>query len=119
MDISLEISGLIMAVAGAWALPWKISRDMRKDRELEAAKVLKSAQEEDAKLRLEFEAKIQIVQAELDNVKHDVEKDFAHVKETYNGALANLGQKIEELREQLNLQHSQLLSFLTKLVEKR
>lgn len=117
MDVSLEITGLIGAVMAAWTLPWKISRDMRKEREAEAAKVLQAAKENDSKVRAEFEAKVNLLELEVQNLKHDVDKDLAHIKETYNGALANLGQKIEDLRDELRQHHTNLLSLLTKMAQ--
>jgi uncharacterized protein with von Willebrand factor type A (vWA) domain len=119
MEWSVEVGSILMVVFAAWGGLWGIASKIRKEREAEAAKTLKAAKEEDAKIKAEMEAKIRLLEEKLKNLEHDTNKDFDHLKETHGSALANLGQKIEELRDQLNAQHAQLLSFLTKLIEKR
>lgn len=119
MDYSVEIGSLLAAVIAAWTIPWKISRDIRKEREAEAAKVLQAAKEADSKIKAEMVAKVELLEVEFKNLKHEVDKDFAHLRETYNGALANLGQKIEELRTELRNQHGQLVSLLSEMIKKQ
>jgi uncharacterized protein YPO0396 len=119
MDTSVEISGLITAVAAAWALPWKISSNMRRDRETEAARVLTAAKEADAQLRKELHARIELMENKFESLKHEIDKDLEHIKETYNGALANLGEKIEDLRKELRNQHGQLVSLISEFIKKQ
>jgi hypothetical protein len=119
MDISVEVGSLILVVAAAWALPWKISSKMRTEREAEAAKTLQAAKEADSQVRKEFQAKIELMESEFQAFKHEIDKDLVHIKETYNGALANLGEKIEDLRKELRNQHGQLVNLISEFIKKQ
>lgn len=134
MDSSIEIStilaiaGAITAVGGAWLTIRKIAKDFRRERELEKAQILHQTKEELNKFKLEskaeratkiaeIDASIDRVQSELNAHKESVEKDLQHMRETYNGEIRNLGQKIEDLRTELRTQHGQLVGLLTKMIE--
>lgn len=136
MDTSIQISsilgiaGTISTIGGAWWTIRKLSRDLRKDRELESAKILQEAKEADARLKAALEAKREVIYQELnnkigrlesrlDNLEESVTKDFAHVRETYNGEIRNLGDKIEDLRSELRSQHGQLVALLGKMIDNR
>ena len=119
MDISVEIGSILGVAVTCLGIMWKIARTMRQEREAEAAKTLKAAKEADNAIKAAFDAKIQSLEAEYRNLKESVEKDFEHVKETHNGALANLGQKVEELREELRTSHSQLVALLSEMIKKQ
>jgi predicted RNase H-like nuclease (RuvC/YqgF family) len=135
MDGSIELStilslaGAITTVGIAWLTLRKIGKDFRKDRELEAAKIIQVAKEADYKLKSdldgirlvsynELNTKIAALEARLDNLEQSVEKDLLHVRETFNGEIRNLGEKIEDLRADLQSQHSQLVGLLTKMIDK-
>lgn len=45
-------------------------------------------------------------------------REVEHIKDRHNTDLENLGQKILELKEEMRHQFSQLVSILTKLMEK-
>lgn len=126
----LALAGAVSAVGGAWITIRKINSDSKKQRDLEAAKILQSAKEEINRLKAdikndralkmaELESQISEVQKNLDSHKEVIEKDLQHIRETYNGEIRNLGQKIEELRSELRNQHGQLVGLLTKMIDSR
>lgn len=94
----------------------KVSRNAKKSREEMEAKILQDAKEEAVVFKLELENKISILEAKVQTLEESVDKDFAHVRETFNGEIRNLGQKIEDLRSDLRNQHGQLVSLLTKMI---
>lgn len=136
MDANIEFStiiaicGAIATIGGAWLTVRKINKDFKKDRELEAAKILQDAKEAISKLEHQWKAKSEILYNELDgkiddvskdvqNLRDNVDKDLQHLRETYNGEIRNLGQKIEDLRSEIRNQHSQMVGLLTKMIDAR
>lgn len=136
MDNSIEIStilaiaGAVTAVGGAWLTIIKLNASYRKQRDLEAAKILHSAKEEISKTKTailadrvlvqnRFEARLEALEQTVETNKESVEKDMQHIRETYNGEIRNLGQKIEDLRSELRNQHGQLVGLLTKMIENK
>lgn len=115
MTVSMEVGSVIASIVGAWVGLWKIGKDIRKERDEEAARVLQAAKESDARVMGELNGKISLLEADFENFKHEVEKDFLHIKETYSNEIKNLGDKIEILRDELRQQHTNLLALLTKL----
>lgn len=136
MDANIQLSsllvivGAISSVVGAWLKIRGLAKDYRKERSLETAKILQEAKEGDSKLKIysdskremiieQFNAKIQALETRLENLENSVAKDFAHVRETYNGEIRVLGDKIEDLRTELRTQHGQLITMLTKMIDSR
>ncbi len=120
--IEYNLTPLAVAVTtlgGAWLTIRKIAKDAEKSKKEQAAEILQEAKEADSELRIKMDAKIHALEAKLKSVELSFNKDIDHLKESYSAELKNLSEKIEQLREQLNAQHSQLLSFLTKLIEKQ
>jgi predicted RNase H-like nuclease (RuvC/YqgF family) len=133
MDGTIEIGSIlaiatgITTVCGAILAIKKLNDKAKKERKAEAAAILQSAKENDAKIQAAWAAKRELLYAELDgkiesvkkdleNLRENVEKDMDHMKTTYNGELRNLGDKIEDLRTDLRNQHSQLVELLTAIV---
>lgn len=126
----LAIASAIITIGGAWLTIRKLSKDFRKERELERAKILQEAKEAAAKVKAELVAAREIqyqdiahqlkgLQIRQDNLEQSVEKEFLHIRETYNGALSNLSDKIEDLRTELRNQHGQLVSLLSEMIRSR
>jgi hypothetical protein len=113
-----SLAAMVSTVAGAYMKIRKINADHTKQRKVAEAALLQKAKEEDAKIKAALESKIMALDAELSNFKESVEKDFSHVRETYNGEIRNLGDKIEDLRTELRGQFSQMVSLLTKMIDK-
>lgn len=115
----LPAAGIVTTLGGAWLTVRKIAKDAEKSKKEQAAEILHAAKEEDALLKAKLEARIESVKAELANLQLNVNKDMEHLRETYNGEIRNLGQKIEELRSELKNQHGQLVSLLTEMIKKK
>lgn len=108
----------ITTLGGAWLTVKKIARDAKRTKKEQAAEILHAAKEADMEMKLKLDAKIQALDAKVKNLEANVEKDLDHLKQTYNGEIRNLGQKIEELRSELRNQHGQLVALLTKMISK-
>lgn len=115
----LPLAATITTLGGAWLTVRKIAKDATKSKKELVAEILHAAKEEDAIIKAKLEAKIQSIQSEVDHLQADVIKDIEHLKETYNGEIRNLGQKIEELRSELKNQHGQLVQLLTEMIKKK
>jgi peptidoglycan hydrolase CwlO-like protein len=63
--------------------------------------------------------KLDALAKDISNLEYKVEKDIEHVKTIYNSEIKQLAGKIEELREEVRHQHSQLVSLLTRLVSEK
>ena len=96
----------------------KITKENEKNKKEMLAGVLQDAKEMDDTLKAKLESRIEAMKAELKNLELNINKDIAFVKESYKSDIKVLGDKIEDLRKQLNEQHSQLLTVLTNLINK-
>lgn len=106
-----------------------IAKNFKHDKEVFEAAILQKAKEAlastEAKLVAErqilhttMESKIDAVEADLAAHKREVMKDLSHIRETYNGEIRNLGEKIEGLRRELRDQHGQLVGLLSEMIKK-
>jgi hypothetical protein len=109
--------GAIIALSGLIYTWQKIAREARKSRKEDAAAILQAAKEEDSLIKAKLEARIEKVDAQLQNLELSINKDMAHLRETYSNEIKNLGLKIEILREELRTTHGQLISLLTTLID--
>lgn len=115
----VALAGVVTAIGGAWLTVRKIQKDHNDEKELVAAKILSEAKEQDALIRAELEARMSALQIQVETLESSVNKDLEHIRQTYNGEIRNLGQKIEDLRSELRNQHGQLVGLLTKMIENR
>jgi polyhydroxyalkanoate synthesis regulator phasin len=116
----LETTGAaITGLAGAYKAVRHISSRMKKSRESYKQDIIGQAKEEMGKIERSLEAKIKILEVELETQKLNVFKDFSHFKETHNSEIKVLGEKIENLREDLAAQHQSLVNLLTRLVDNK
>lgn len=114
----LSVAAMITAVGTAWLTIRKVVKDAEKQKKIQSATILQSAKEADSILNTRLENKIHDLQSEMRVMKESHDKDLEHLKETYNGELKFLGQKIEELRSEVRNQHGQLVQLLSKMIEK-
>jgi len=96
----------------------KITKEHEKNKKEMLAGVLQDAKEMDDTLKAKLESRIEAMKAELKNLELNVNKDIVFLKESYKSDIKVLGDKIEDLRKQLDSQHSQLLTVLTNLINK-
>lgn len=117
IQLAIPLGGLASLV-GIWLTMQKILRNVRKEREEYALKILQNAKEADFAIKEKLEAKIEKVHAELKNLELNINKDLAHVKEAHSTDLRNLADKIEALRDELRQQSAGTLELLTKIIDK-
>jgi uncharacterized protein YlxW (UPF0749 family) len=111
--------GIALCVATLIVTIQKVFKNFRKEREEYAAKVMQSAKEDDAILKAKLEAKIEALSVKINSLEESVNKDMEHLHATYTSEIKNLGDKIENLRDELRQQHSGLIDLLSKIVGKK
>lgn len=115
----LTIIGTLFSGIGAlWVLKSRISISREKEKKVHDAALLQIAKESDSTIKSNLESKIKELDNKLNLLKESTEKDISHLRETYNSELRFLGEKIEELRKEVHSQHGQLVSLLTKMVDR-
>lgn len=119
MGTIIAISGAVTAIGGAYLTMRSIQKDNEKSKEIQAAKILQDAKEEDALLKASLESRISILETSLKNLETSTQKDLEHIRVTQEGEIKHLGERIESLREELRQQHGQLLSLLSKLIDNK
>lgn len=115
----LSAAGIITAVGGAWLTIRKITKDVERQKKVQNAAILQAAKEADSLLKAKIDSQIHDLQSEIKTIKEVHQKDIEHLRETYNGEIKFLGQKIEELRSEVRNQHGQLVQLLSKMIENR
>lgn len=118
-QLIMPLAAAITAVGGAWLTIRKVAKDAASSRKEQEKDFLRQAKEEDLLVKTKLDARIDALKTELRNLESNVNKDMDHLKDTYNGEIRNLGQKIEELRSELKNQHGQLVQLLTEMIKKR
>lgn len=102
--MNYEIVGLVLAalfmISGGVATLYKMINSLREERDRENEKLLKEAKD-------------------YTDVKcQTLEQELAHQKDKHEGKIAELSDKIEQLREEMRRHHSQLVELLTKMIDK-
>lgn len=115
----LPTAGVIITLGTAWLTVKKVAKDAKKDKKEFEAEILQKAKEEIALKEKDLQAKIEAAETRIENLEKSVEKDLAHLRETYNGEIRNLAAKIEDLRSDLRNQHTQMVSLLTKMIDNK
>lgn len=113
------IATFISVVGGALLTIRRIASNYEKSKRSHAASIIQLAKEADNLIKTELNIKIHNLELKVKNHKESTDKDLLHLKETYNNEIKFLGQKIEELRNELLQQHSGIVQLLSKLVDKR
>jgi len=113
----LTLAGGISVISGAVYAVMKILREIRKAKKESAEKILEEAKEYDNELKAKLENRIDILELDLHNLKSSVVKDIKNLKENHAIELANLADKIQVLRNDLQSQHASVLDLLTQLVK--
>jgi hypothetical protein len=109
--------GAITAVGGLWAGWRHIRYSLQAKKDKYRQDIIDQAKEEMTKIKVVLENKIKVVEIELQTQKESVSKDLSHLKEGYSSEVKILGQRIEELRQDLAVQHGSLVALLTRLVD--
>jgi len=94
----------------------KLKESFRKEVDKEIKVAIESARNiADADIKA-FNLRLDSVSRDIENLSDKIDRDIDHVKIIYNGEIRSLGEKIESLREDVQKQHAQLVSLLTKLI---
>jgi len=110
--------GGITAVATAWYSVQEVLKEYRRRRNSVSNEVLEKAKEYDAEIKRELKARIDLLEVDVHNLKESIQKDISNIKDNHALELKNLSEKIGAIRDQLNDQHSQLMSILVKMIDK-
>lgn len=115
----LEAASALITLGGAWrSVNYFVTRyKVRKNAYRQS--IIDQVRNETDKVCKDLETKIEALETELQSQKANVEKDMGHMKEIYNAEIKVLGDKIEDLRQDLQAQHSSTIALLTKLVDGR
>lgn len=114
----LYLAGAIVTLGTAYLTIKKVINANKSEKKAQANEILKCAREEIGSIEQKLLTKIQIVEDRIEILEKDVNKDITHLKESYSNEIKSLGEKIENLREELRVQHANLLNLIMKLVEK-
>lgn len=121
MDVT-TYAGIAGAAATVLGAAYPIYKSFKKASKAKEDKyrddILGAAKIEAERIKTELEGKIRALEEEFKVQKQVVSRDFSHFKDIYTNEIKVLGQRIEELRQDLGVQHSSLVSLLMKLVEK-
>lgn len=117
MEAVLAVAGAISVIGGAWLTVRKVTKDSETQKKEQAEAILKTAREELAAKEMALQARLNALDTRIETLESSVDKDLQHLRETYNGEIRNLGQKIEDLRSELRNQHTQMVSLLTKMID--
>jgi archaellum component FlaC len=116
----LEILAAVVTVVGGLYTAFRLFvTNSRRKKERYREDILKQAGDQIAKVRAELEEKIKKVEIEVEVQKININKDFDNLKSSHNTEIKALAEKIENLRQDLQTQHRDLVGLLTKLVDSR
>jgi len=120
LNVSLEVAaGVVTAIGTIYPVFQHLRSKKLKNKENYRKEILDQAKIEMTKIEKSLDDKIKNLEIEFQAQKLNVFKDFTYFKETHNSEMKALGEKIENLRTDLNTQHSNLVALLTKLVNNR
>jgi chaperonin cofactor prefoldin len=121
IDTSTLLEGLggITTLLSAYkGLDFILSK-LKKKKEAYRRGILEQAKAEVDVIKRDLELKISALENEFEVQKENVIRDFAHMRESYSFEIKVLGDKINDIRDQLNQQHSQLVSLLTQMIDNK
>lgn len=109
----------VTVIGGIWTTSWRLLVSYKRKKELYRLEILSQAKKEADQIKIDLEVKIKELETEFHIQRSNVSKDFEHFRQTYNNEIKTLGEKIENLREDLSQQHQSLVGLLTKLVNSK
>jgi len=102
-----EAAGSVAVIATAYLKLRKIVHERKKQKEVEKAIIIQEAKEIALKYKRELESKIELLQKDLDNVKANHSTEIKYV-----------GERIQELRDEVRSQLSQIVTLVSRLIDK-
>jgi TolA-binding protein len=119
ITLLLPIAGAIATIAGAVLTVQKVRKNIQEERDAELAKTLELAKENTERQITAVEVQISSLKTEMENLRFNVNRDFEYFRQSYTSEMRAVGLKIEDLKSEISSQHTQLLNFLAKLVDKK
>jgi len=113
------LAAAITALGGGYTLIRSLWSRHKANKGAYRQEILKEAKEEAEKFKSGLEAKIKDLEVEFKARQDDLEKDLINTKTIYNSEIKLLGQRIQELRQDIQVQHTSLVNLLTKLVNSK
>ena len=102
--MNYEILGLVLAalftISAGIATLYRMINSLKEERDRENNKILKEAKNY------------------TDVRFYGLEQELSHQKDMHEGKIAELSEKIEQLREEMRRHHGQLVELLTKMIDK-
>jgi hypothetical protein len=117
-QIIMSVIGAFIAIGTAWITIKKIMNYNKSDKKAQSNEILRQAREEMDLKSKEMELRVQAVEDRMANLEKNVEKDIDYIKQAYTNEIKMLGEKIENLRDELRGNHANLLGLITKLIER-
>jgi hypothetical protein len=125
----LELIAGLSTILGAVHKIRRILKERKDKKDLEKAVILQEAKETSHKhkrelesqielLKTELTAKIDAISLEIKNIEEATKIELAHQKENYNSEIHHLGLKIDELKDEMRVQVSQIVLLIGKLIDK-
>ena len=119
LGVLAAVVGVIPAIGAIYGGVTHLTRKAAFKRETYRQSIIDQAKLEADKIKEELDEKISRLEMKFKNQRESVQKDLSYMKEDYTNDIKLLGEKIQELRSDLSVQHQSLLQLLTKLVESK
>lgn len=113
------VASVIVGALGAWLTFAQLKKHYTDEIDEKINQANKSADKAlESEIRL-VDQKLDAIKSEVQGLEDSLNKEIAYVKEAYKGEIKNLSEKIELLRDQVQDQHKQLVSLLSKLISEK
>jgi peptidoglycan hydrolase CwlO-like protein len=121
-QIDNMVLGAVVASVGSFLTVLFTIFKMRASFKAEVLKENKEVVEHSRQLALRdiqnMTKELEVLEQKVKALEAQFEREVEHIKDRHNTDLENLGQKISELKEEMRGQFSQLVSILTRLMDK-
>jgi hypothetical protein len=118
-NLIVPVGSILFGIVSAWLTFLQLKKHYMEEIE---SKIEQSSLNSSKDLKSEAELlkhKIDSIESHMIKIEESVSKEIEYVKEAYKGEIKNLGEKIENLREEVRNQHTQLIGLLTKLIQEK
>jgi len=108
--------GSLSGILAPLAIVQRLLKNHKKDKDFETAKLIHMVKEEVSQVDKRLTREVLALEEAMEIMRSGFAKDLEHTKESHETKLESLSEKIEQLREEVRSQHSQLIALLTKLI---
>lgn len=114
----LSFFGAVSVIAGAVYRVRAVLKQRVDQKALERALILQEAKEYSNRNKRSLEVRLETLERELENQVKALNKDLEYIKDSYNNELKFLGSKIDELKDEVRVSLSQIVTLVSKLIDK-